>query len=382
MATRRLTEAIERIHERYPGHHFPPKEIAYSLSGAINNIDESNWSSLHYSAYLGMEMTCFKLLRNGADPNLTNAMGDTPLHLACRMDNSNCIEEILHFKPKINITNNKLSTPLCTFIGKPPQNEYILEKLLNAGANPNISDKNGYSPLHVLALQVETEKTKRFARLLVEHEVNVDSVNKFRETPLHFAVDSRNISLIEVLLENGASINIPDKNGKTAMDKVLEQKTRFPTVFDSFAKHLILQYCCGLAVNLEHLEEVSNSEINQNFKKTCEEEIQLLKRTYAGESTVTYYDILVSSTRTVARYLFNSDILASLREFDMESGIFGNLLSKKRKAALKRYYGIKLGIAATRKRFPFLPDLCIHKVMEYLDSDDFSNLDKAFSFRT
>ncbi|KAK9870234.1 hypothetical protein WA026_006319 [Henosepilachna vigintioctopunctata] len=238
IATRRLRDRIERIQRRYPGHHLPPKEIAYSVLGAINNIDESNWSSLHYSAYLGMEETCFKLLKSGADLNLSNDWGDTPLHLACRM------------------------------------------------------------------------------------------------------------------------------------------------VFECFAKHLIVQHCCGLSVNLEHLEEVCNSEIYLNFKKTCEEEIQLLKRTFAGESTVTYYDILVSSTHTVARYLFNSDILAALREFDMGSSIFGSLLLKKNKAALKRYYGIKLGIVATRKIFPFLPNLCIDKLMEYLDIDDLNNFDMACSFRT
>ncbi|KAK9870236.1 hypothetical protein WA026_006321 [Henosepilachna vigintioctopunctata] len=380
--SRRLIREIEKIQLRYPGHHLPPKEIAYSLLEANNMPDESNWSSLHYSAYLGIERICCKLLTRGANVNKTNACGDTPLHLACRMGKFDCIEAILQFEPKINIQNDMLYTPLSIFISRPPQNEYILEKLLDAGANPNIPDGNGYTPLHVLAVQVETEKTKTFARLLVENEMNVDSVNKFRETPLHFAVEARSIGLIEVLLENGASVNIPDMSGKTAMDIALKKKTQFPTVFECLAKYFIIQYCCGLSVNLEHLEEVCNNAKYQNLKKSCEEELQLLKRTLVGESTVTYYDILVSSTHTVARYLFNSDILASLVEFDMGSSILGSQLLKKSRAALKRHNGINLGIVATRKIFPFLPHVCIDKLMEYLDTEDFNNLDRACSFRT
>ncbi|KAK9870233.1 hypothetical protein WA026_006318 [Henosepilachna vigintioctopunctata] len=387
METRRLIGEIERIQRRYPGHHLSPKKIASAISSVINITDESNWSTLHYSAYLGMEETCLELLTNGADLNLKNAWGETPLHLACRMSNFSCIEIILQFKPDMNIQNVMLYTPLSLFVSRPPQNEYILDTLLDAGANPDIPDEDGNSPLHILAKQVETEKTNKFARLLIKYKANVDSENNFKKTPLHFAVDDGKVGLVGILLKSGASVNIPDVSGKTAMDKALEKKTLFPKVFECLGAHLIMQYCCGISVNLEHLQEVlCNSEQCQDFKKSCEEEVNLLKSTRAGESTVTYYDILVSSTHRLARSLFNSDILDSLVEFNMESSIvgsiFGSFLLKKRRAALKRYHEIKFGIVPTRKVFHFLPHVFIDKLMEYLDIDDFINLDAACSFRT
>ncbi|KAK9870237.1 hypothetical protein WA026_006322 [Henosepilachna vigintioctopunctata] len=145
METKRLIEENERIHRRFLGHHLSAMEIAYSVLGCINITNESKWSFLHYSAYLGMERTCFKMLTNGADPNLANARGDTPIRFACKNGNYNCIEAILRFKPKMDIQNDVLYTLLYIFINKPPRNEYMLEKSLDADANPDIPDENGYS---------------------------------------------------------------------------------------------------------------------------------------------------------------------------------------------------------------------------------------------
>ncbi|KAK9892054.1 hypothetical protein WA026_018253 [Henosepilachna vigintioctopunctata] len=57
------------------------------------------------------------------------------------------------------------------------------------GANPNIADADGHSPLHTLASQPETDKTRIFALLLVEYKANVNSTNNFEETPLYMAID-------------------------------------------------------------------------------------------------------------------------------------------------------------------------------------------------
>ncbi|KAK9877752.1 hypothetical protein WA026_019432 [Henosepilachna vigintioctopunctata] len=197
--------------------------------------------------------------------NTINVNGDTPPHIACSIANYWCIE---------------------------------------TGADPNIPNENGNSPLHTSALQIETNKTQIFARILVEYEVNVDPQNNNKETPLHIAVYEGKEYLVEVLLESGASINIPDLSERTAMDK-------------------------ALLVNLEQLEEVCENERFSKFKKSCEDEIQKLKATLVGDSAITFYDIFLSSTPLVARYLFNTSILASLSEFNIGQSISGSILMKK-----------------------------------------------------
>ncbi|KAK9892056.1 hypothetical protein WA026_018255 [Henosepilachna vigintioctopunctata] len=307
---------------------------------------------------------------------------ETPLHLACSQANIRSIEDILALKPNTIMQNQMLYTPLNLLLNRPPQNEAILRKLLDAGANPNIADAYEYSPLHTLALQPETDKTRIFARLLVEYKANVNSFNNFKETPLHIAIDEGNEGLVDILLESGASINFPDMSGRTQMEISLAKRFHHPRVFETMSNYLILRYYCGFPVNLSHLKEVLNSETCRTFNERCEEEIQQLESTLAGDSTVNYYDILVSSTHSVARFLFNTNILGSLQEFDKGESVFGSLLMKKFNEALERFHGLQIGIVAVRKIFPFLPDICIDKLVEYLDIDDFFNLHECSSFRS
>ncbi|KAK9892053.1 hypothetical protein WA026_018252 [Henosepilachna vigintioctopunctata] len=372
-AARRLFRKIEEL--LIPGQYLCPPAMDHWTV-------ESEWADEHDLVYLQIEETCLRLLIGCVARNKRTAWGDTPLHIACSEANSRCIEGILALKPNTNIQNRMKYTPLNLFLNRPPQNEDILRKLLDAGANSNIADADGYSPLHTLALHSETDKTRIFVRLLVEHKANVNSTNNFKETPLHIAIDEGNEGMVDILLESGASINFPDVSRTTPMDVALAERSRHPRVFEAMSKHLILRYYCGFQVNLSYLEKVLSSETSQTFKEKCEEEIQQLKSTRAGDSTITFYDILVSSTHAVARFLFNVNVLVSLQAFDGRKSIFGPVLNKKFNEALERFHVLQIGIVAARKTFPFLPDICIYKLVEYLDIDDFINLHECFSSRS
>lgn len=86
--------------------------------------------------------------------------------------------------------------------------------LLQEGANPNIADNDGRTPLIVAA---ETGFLDGVETLL-RRGAQVDVSNATGETPLIAAVHARNVELMEVLLEGGADPDRTDNAGRSARD--------------------------------------------------------------------------------------------------------------------------------------------------------------------
>jgi len=85
------------------------------------------------------------LVQNGADVNMMNKQGDTPLHSQARAGRLVCVSALLHAGANVNVLNNALKQPL--HIAVECNNAEIVKTLLNAGANPNKRDNSGHTPL-------------------------------------------------------------------------------------------------------------------------------------------------------------------------------------------------------------------------------------------
>ena len=81
--------------------------------------------------------------------------------------------------------------------------------LLGRGANPNIADDRGETPLMISARLGWRDG----AEILILKGAKVDGVNRLGETALIAAVQARQSALVRVLLENGAN---PDKTDHAA----------------------------------------------------------------------------------------------------------------------------------------------------------------------
>ena len=101
-----------------------------------------------------------------------------------------------------------------------------IHNLLNMRANPNTPDEDDlyYTPLHWCARRNHLQA----AQMLIEAHANVNAVTEFGHTPLHLAAmfkppdaKSKKLSrfpLIQLLVENGADVNVRDKGGFSALD--------------------------------------------------------------------------------------------------------------------------------------------------------------------
>lgn len=84
-----------------------------------------------------------------------------------------------------------------------------LNYLLQKGANPNLADRKGVTPL-MLATQIGFADG---AARLIKHKAIVDGTNRSGETPLIRAVQLRNPEMVRLLLKAGAN---PDKRDAVA----------------------------------------------------------------------------------------------------------------------------------------------------------------------
>lgn len=86
--------------------------------------------------------------------------------------------------------------------------------LLNRGANPNIADRRGVTPL------MRASQTGFFEGLqhLVSAGARVDIANSTGETPLILAVHRRDTAMMRVLLKAGADPDRTDNSGRSARD--------------------------------------------------------------------------------------------------------------------------------------------------------------------
>lgn len=89
-----------------------------------------------------------------------------------------------------------------------------LRFLLAKGANPNLADRNGTTPLQLAAQLGFSEGVE----ILAERGASVDVPNATGETPLIAAVHRRDAGLVRLLVSKGADADRADNSGRTARD--------------------------------------------------------------------------------------------------------------------------------------------------------------------
>jgi len=123
-------------------------KIASSIS-SHNNIDQrelpSGRTALFMAAAGGHVKSLMKLLHLGADPNIADFEGDTPLGSAVVADNLECTRLLLAAGAHIDQANGVGLTPLmkAADLGR----TRILELLLRSGANAELRANNGKTAL-------------------------------------------------------------------------------------------------------------------------------------------------------------------------------------------------------------------------------------------
>uniref|UniRef100_A0ABD2WG78 Uncharacterized protein n=1 Tax=Trichogramma kaykai TaxID=54128 RepID=A0ABD2WG78_9HYME len=177
------------------------------------------------------------LLRNGADPNLANAKGFTPLHKICKYwpDGYEPAEMLFRISAEKNqlVSLNALTksgqTPLHIALSQETLGKNLVLLLLANGADPNFANAKGLTPLHIICQRREyADFVELFFKIFddIRQTVRVDTRDKLDQTPLHLAVLHDNESATEVLLRRGANPNLTKAGGLATLHIICQNENR------------------------------------------------------------------------------------------------------------------------------------------------------------
>jgi len=172
-------------------------------------------SPIHVAAYLGRLHQVQALLADGVSINAKDRAGFRPLHSAVCGNQREVAEFLIQKGADINAQEWLGSTPLLHASYRRPD---MVELLIAKGAKVNLQNRVGQTPLHVAADRGWKEGVERF--LAAGANTNVSEVSGL--TPLlnvcsTVAYRGSHRDIAQLLIEKGADVNAKDKKGETAL---------------------------------------------------------------------------------------------------------------------------------------------------------------------
>ncbi|XP_077480584.1 transient receptor potential cation channel subfamily A member 1b [Stigmatopora argus] len=177
---------------------------------ALNDCDEYGDLPLHWAVDKNQAESCKVLLDLRADPNVLNAALLSPLHLAISRGHNKLVELLLSYNTvDYSLPGDLGNTPVmmaCTL-----NNCQALSLLLKHGARLCQQNKLGHFAVHAAAFTGAKKALEFILKAgeelgyLVENQINY--LDKSNSSPLHLAVRGGNIETIGFCIDKGAKID-------------------------------------------------------------------------------------------------------------------------------------------------------------------------------
>ena len=153
-------------------------------------------------------------LRAGADVNFKNVIGDTPLIASILWKSPEMMGKLIKAGADPNSTNLKKGSPLHAAIIR--EDITLTEYLLDAGADMNAQTISGETPL-LTAMKFDPVYLVKNINKLIDLGADVNLSDNEKRSPLHVAAEMNNPALVQRLIEAGSAIDAQTDNGSTAL---------------------------------------------------------------------------------------------------------------------------------------------------------------------
>eukprot|EP01096_Ripella_sp_DP13-Kostka_P004000 TRINITY_DN159_c0_g2_i1.p1 TRINITY_DN159_c0_g2~~TRINITY_DN159_c0_g2_i1.p1 ORF type:complete len:422 (-),score=172.26 TRINITY_DN159_c0_g2_i1:12-1163(-) len=197
-------EEVDRLLETLP-----------NIPAIINDKNNLGETALHVAATGGDHYIMQRLLENGADTNILDKHGNTPLLRAAQMGNLPACQVIVSVDPDSLLkTGSNGQTPLhaaCLISNMILVSQFV--ELDFEAKTIHMKDAEGNSPFHSAASPPCDPKVLNF---LLEHGANINDQNEKGETALLIAARATSNPGIQFLLEKGAGV-LASSTGMTAL---------------------------------------------------------------------------------------------------------------------------------------------------------------------
>lgn len=162
------------------------------------------------AAQFGYHEICEILLKAGADPLATDDDGYNALHKAAYVGGIETVRVFSTNKQLINAKAKNSTTPLMWAAHK---SKDICETLLNAGADPLVTDRKGWNALH----HAVSNGPDEIVQFLSTNKKLLNAKTRERKTALMIAAENGRLEACKILLKAGADYSAKDKEGSTAL---------------------------------------------------------------------------------------------------------------------------------------------------------------------